>query len=74
MASPIQVILNPENYQEVRKAGGSGWPKDFYANRDQEFAAHRDALVDQIDTISATLAAQSQGEVGYLKVVLRREA
>ncbi len=74
MASPIQIILNPENYHESRKAGGGGWPKDFYAGRDDEFAAHRDTLVDQIDTISATLAAQSQGEIGYLKVVLKREA
>ena len=74
MASPIQIVLNPENYQEIRKTGGGGWRKDFYAWRDHEFAAHRDALADQIDAISATLSAQSQGPIGYLKVVLRQKA
>jgi len=74
MASPIQIVLNPENYQEVRRAGGGGWRRDFYAGRDHEFAAHRDALVDQINAISATLSAQSQGPIGYLKVVLRQKA
>lgn len=74
MASPIQIVLNPENFDEAREAGGGGGRKDFYAHRDREFVAHKAALMGQLDSISATLAAQSQGPIGYLKVVLKREA
>lgn len=41
MASPVQIILNPENYEEAREAGGGGGRKDFFAHKDREFAAHR---------------------------------
>lgn len=74
MASPIQIILNPDNYEEVREAGGGGGKKDFFAHRDAEFLAHRTALINQIKTISGVLSAQSQGDVGFVKVILRREA
>lgn len=76
MASPIQVVLNPENYQQARETNGGGGRKDFFAHRDGEFRAHRSALLSQIDTISGVLSAQSQtqGDLGYAKVVLRREA
>lgn len=74
MASPIQIVLNPENYEEAREAGGGGGRKDFFAHRDAEFAKHRAALTSQINTISGVLSAQSQGDVGFVKVILRREA
>ena len=74
MASPIQVFLNPESYQEVRETAGGGGRKDFFAHRDNEFRIHRSALISQIDTISEVLRAQHQGDVGFAKVVLRREA
>jgi len=74
VASPIQIILNPENYEEAREAGGGGGKKDFFAHRDAEFGAHRGALMAQIDTIAGVLSAQSQGDVGYVKVILRRDA
>ena len=74
MASPIQIVLNPENYEEAREAGGGGGRKDFFAHRDAEFQAHRASLVAQLETLSGALTAQAQGDVGYVKVVLRREA
>lgn len=74
MASPIQIVLNPENYEEAREASGGGGRKDFFAHRDAEFVAHKNALMGQLDTISGVLSAQSQGDVGYVKVILRREA
>lgn len=74
MASPIQIVLNPENYEVAREVGGGGGRKDFFAHRDAEFVAHRNALLGQLDTISRVLSAQSQGDVGYVKVILRREA
>lgn len=74
MASPIQIVLNPENYEEAREAGGGGGHKDFFAHRDAEFIIHRIALMNQLDAISGVLSAQSQGDVGFVKVILRREA
>jgi hypothetical protein len=74
MASPVQIVLNPENYEEAREAGGGGGRKDFFAHRDRAFLAHRNALTEQIDAISGVLSTQSQGDIGYVKVVLRREA
>ncbi|HEX8622853.1 MAG TPA: hypothetical protein VF718_12875 [Allosphingosinicella sp.] len=74
MASPVQIVLNPENYEEAREAGGGGSKKDFFAYRDRDFAAHRAALTAQLDSISGVLAAQAQGPVGFIKVILRREA
>lgn len=74
MASPVQIVLNPENFEEAREAGGGGGRKDFFAHRDREFGLHKAALIAQIDTISEVLSAQSQGPIGYVKVILRREA
>lgn len=74
MASPIQIVLNTENFQEAREAAGGGGRKDFFADRDRDFGLHKAALMSQIDTISDVLSAQSQGPVGYVKVILKREA
>jgi hypothetical protein len=74
MASPIQIVLNPENFEEAREAGGGGNHKDFFVHRDQEFSVHKAALIDQIDTISSVLSAQAQGPIGYVKVILKRDA
>lgn len=35
MASPVQIILNPENYEEARVTNGGGGRKDFFAHRDR---------------------------------------
>lgn len=45
MASPIQIVLNPENFEEAREAGGGGGRKDFFAHRDRDFGAHKAALM-----------------------------
>ena len=74
MASPIQIVLNHKDYEQARDAGGGGPKKDFYANRDQEFQAHKAKLIGQLTAISKAISAQSQGDVGYIKVILRRDA
>src|SRR5260221_499939 len=74
MASPIQIVLNDKDYEEARDAGGGGPKKDFYANLDQEFRAHKAKLIGQLTTISKAIATQPQGDVGYIKVILRRDA
>ena len=74
MASPIQIILNPENFEQVRDKGGGGPKKDFFADRDAAFKAHKQALLSQLDAVSIALSQQPQGAMGYVKVILRRSA
>ena len=74
MASPIQIILNPENYEEAREASDGGPKKDFFANRDQEFREHKAPLITQLGAIADGLRASSQTDLGYVKVILRRSA
>jgi hypothetical protein len=74
MASPIQVILNPENFEEARDAGGGGLKKDFYAQRDADFHAHKSTLAEQLVDLATAIDAQPQGKIGVVKVILRREA
>lgn len=74
MASPLQIVLDTDNFRQVRVKQGGGGLKDFYAHRDKEFRQHKQALLDQIDTISAALTAQSQGAIGHIKIILRRDA
>jgi hypothetical protein len=74
MASPIQIILNPENFEQARDKGGGGPKKDFFADRDAAFKAHKTALLGQLDAVSTALSQQPQGAMGYVKVILRRSA
>jgi len=41
MASPVQIVLNPENYEEVRETGGGGGRKDFFAPGPAALGAHQ---------------------------------
>ena len=64
MASPVQIVLNPENYEEARVTNGGGGRKDFFAHRDREFRAHQAALIGQLESISGVLSAQSKPPAG----------
>jgi hypothetical protein len=74
MASPIQIVLNTENYEEAREMAGGGPRKDFFANRDREFREHKTQLLNQLAGISKALETQPRTDIGYVKVVLRRSA
>ena len=74
MASPIQIVLNPENYEEARETSGGGPKKDFFAHRDREFRAHKAQLTAQLRGIANALRDQPETDLGYVRVILRREA
>jgi hypothetical protein len=74
MASPIQIVLDTDNFRQVRVKQGGGGLKDFYAHRDREFREHKQALLDQLETVSTVLSSQSQGAIGHAKIILRRDA
>lgn len=77
MTSPIQVILNADNFTEDRDKPGGGGPKtDFFATDDAGFVVHRGHLVAQLGSIVGELERQTPafGPVGFVKVILRRKA
>ncbi|WP_311276775.1 S8 family peptidase [Methylobacterium sp. WCS2018Hpa-22] len=74
MVGPIQIILNTDNFDESRDVGGGGPKKDFFAGRDAVFRAHKQSLINQLSAVGEVLAAQPNGNIGFIKVFLRREA
>ena len=77
MASPVQIVLNPNNFSEDREKPGGGGPKtDFFLDDDIGFAAHRQSVLSQLQDVSTSLQRQAPayGPVGFVKVVLRRRA
>lgn len=77
MAAPVQVVINPSNFHEDRELPEGGGPKkDFFAHRDAEFVAHRDRIVADLHSCAQVLVRQARvfSDIGYLKVILRREA
>ncbi|HRD77913.1 MAG TPA: S8 family peptidase [Hyphomicrobiaceae bacterium] len=75
MANPLQIVLNPEHYQQARDVpDGGGPPHDFFADRDKAFAAHKTQLERQANALATSIAAQPEGPIGVIKVILRRGA
>lgn len=74
MASPIQIVLNTEHYDETRETSGGGPKKDFFAHRDLEFREHKATLIAQLEIIAEELATNPHSDLGYVKVILRKSA
>lgn len=74
MASPIQVVLNPENFNDDRNKGGGGEHTDFYADRDGEFRAHKQQIKDQLKILRKMLEESPYSQVAYAKLLLEQSA
>jgi len=74
LASPVQIVLNPENYEVDRDRGGGGSRTDFFFRRDTEFARHKAIIAAQLHAVADALEAQAETDIGYVKVKLRRTA
>ncbi|MBX3476286.1 MAG: S8 family peptidase [Brevundimonas sp.] len=74
MASPIQVVLNQENFEQAREVVGGGPKKDFFAERDEAYVRHKRSMQDQLEGLAVALEGQPQGQLGIVKVILRRDA
>ena len=74
MASPIQIVLNPDNYEEARDGGGGGGQTDFFFEKDTEFRRHQRTLNKQLNSLADALKAQRETDLGYVRVKLRRAA
>lgn len=74
MAAPVQIILNQDSFEEVRDKGGGGPKKDFFAHEDRDFVRHKAAISGQLASVADSLSRRSTGNIGILKLVLRRSA
>jgi len=74
MAAPVQIVLNQESFEEVREKNGGGPKKDFFAHNDLEFERHRDEISKQLSSVAEALGRRSTGNIGFLKLILRRSA
>ncbi len=74
MAGPIQVILNPENFEQNREKSGGGPKKEFFVGANDEFSRHKAKLIAELGSIADALAKSPYSDIGYIKVTLRRSA
>lgn len=72
--NPVQIVLNDESYIRAPEPGRAGPDKDFFDGNDQGFAAHKQAMIDRLDEIDATLASSRFGPLAYVRVRMRTEA
>lgn len=72
--SPVQIVLNANDFIEALDNRGGGSPKDFFAGSDSEFVQHRDNLQEQLDEIKNMQLISSFAKVSYAKVTLKQAA
>ncbi|RZJ83909.1 MAG: hypothetical protein EOO20_21960, partial [Chryseobacterium sp.] len=72
--SPIQIILNTNDFIEAWDRSGGGPAKDFFAGSDIEFVEHRDNLQRQLQEIRGMQVVSSFAPVSYAKVTLKQAA
>lgn len=72
--SPIQIVLNTNDFIEALDNKGGGPSKDFFAENDIEFVKHRDNLQNQLSEIRSMQLVSSFAKVSYAKVTLKQAA
>lgn len=74
MNSPVQVVLNAQDYVRVADVNPGGSNKDFYADRDLVFVQHRERLQHQILDLDRTQKKYGESEILYAYVALQADA
>lgn len=72
--NPVQIVLNTENYINLVDTPPGKNYKDFYADRDSEFIAHKQKLLSQLTSVRKAFGANKNSPVEYVKVVLQSNA
>jgi hypothetical protein len=72
--SPIQVVLNTNNFIEDVENPGGGPSMDFFEDKDAEFIKHRDSLFQQLHEIKDIQLNNEFAPISYAKVTLRQSA
>lgn len=72
--NPLQVVLNANDYQHIPERTGGGAVKDFFQGRNDEFVAHQQRLLTDLDQIGRAMVRGDQPVVSYMHVTLNEEA
>ncbi|MDM0119011.1 S8 family peptidase [Variovorax arabinosiphilus] len=73
MNSPVQVVLNSQDYVRLADVNPGGSNKDFYADRDAAFVQHREKLRNQVLGLEQT-GVSKRGGLIYAHVALQADA
>lgn len=72
--SPVQIVLNTNDFIEALDNKGGGPSKDFFAGNDSDFVEHRDNLQKQLIEIRSMQLVNSFAKISYAKVTLKQAA
>lgn len=72
--NPVQFVANGDDFIQDRDPGRKGEEKDFFEDRDSEFRAHQDRLVEAIEAINEAITLAGHGPATYVRVSLREAA
>ena len=74
MNSPVQIVLNAQDYVRVADVNPGGGNKDFYADQDGAFVRHREQLKNQILGLEKVAPAGSLNEILFVRIDLQASA
>ncbi len=69
--SPIQIVLNTDNFIENWDRTGGGRKKDFYADHDAEFVQHKHKISSQLSEIKDRQLENEFSKISYAKLILK---
>lgn len=72
--SPVQIVLNTNDFIQALDNKGGGPSKDFFAGKDREFVEHRDYIQQQLSEIKSMQLVSSMSRISYAKVTLKQAA
>jgi hypothetical protein len=72
--NPLQVVLNANDYQHIPDRPGGGAIKDFFQGRDEEFVAHKERLLTDLEQIGRAMSRGDRPPVTYMHVTLNEDA
>jgi len=72
--SPVQIILNSNDFITSLDNNPGGAEKDFFAGNDVEFVKHKVQLQNQLMAIKDIQQAEDFGQISYAKVSLQQSA
>ncbi|MBK7967505.1 MAG: hypothetical protein IPK08_00530 [Bacteroidetes bacterium] len=71
---PLQIVLNSNDFIDDWFRPPGGGHKDFYADHDKEFIAHKKKISDQVESLRSSVTENKYSDVSYVKVILKPSA
>ncbi len=72
--SPIQVVLNTNDFIEDLQVPAGGSITDFYAGEDENFISHKETVQQQLLNIKDMQFANEYSTISYAKIRLKQSA